>query len=56
MDELLQIATKEKFCEANFREHQNFISFNFTNELPLPTRIFDVMYYFKWQEIQYFLY
>ena len=37
MDELLQIATKEKFCEANFREHQNFISFNFTNKFLLPT-------------------
>ena len=48
MDELLQIATKEKFCEANFREHQNFISFNFTNKLRLPTWIFDVMYYFEW--------
>ena len=48
MDELLQIATKEKFCEANFREHQNFISFNFTNKLRLPTWILDVIYYFEW--------
>ena len=47
MDELLQIATLEKFCEANFREYQNFISFNFTNKLRLPTWIFDVMYYFE---------
>ena len=37
MDELLQIATKEKFCKANFCEHQNFISFNFTNKLQLAT-------------------
>ena len=28
MDELLQIATKKKFCEANFREQQNFVPFN----------------------------
>ena len=48
MDELLQIANKEKFCEAKFREHQIFISFNFTNKLRLPTGIFDVMYYFDW--------
>ena len=48
MDELLQIAPLEKFCEANFREYQNFISFNFTNKLRLPTWIFDVMYYFEW--------
>ena len=47
MDELLQIVTKERFCEANFREHQNLISFNFTNKLWLPTWIFDVMYYFE---------
>ena len=47
MDEILQIATKEKFCKVNFREHQNFISFNFTNKLRLPTWIFDVMYYFE---------
>ena len=43
MDKLLQIAIKEKFCEVNFHEKQNFISFNFTNKLRLPTRIFDVM-------------
>ena len=48
MDELLQITTKEEFCKANFREHQNFISFNFTNKLRLPTWIFDVMYFFEW--------
>ena len=48
MDELLQIATLEKFCEANFREYQNFISFNFTNKLRLPTWILDVIYYFEW--------
>ena len=48
MNELLQIATNEKFCEANFREHQNFISFNFTNKLRLPTWILDVIYYFEW--------
>ena len=47
MDELLQIAIKEKFCEANFRENQNFISPNFTNKLRLPTWILDVMYYFE---------
>ena len=52
MDELLQIATKEKFCEANFREHQNFIPFNFTNKLWLRILIFEVMYYFEWSEIQ----
>ena len=39
MDKLLKIATKKIFCEANFREHQNFISFNFTNKLLLPTWI-----------------
>ena len=33
MDKHLQIATKEKFCEENFCEHQNFICFNFTNQL-----------------------
>ena len=48
MDELLQIATKKKFCEANFREQQNFVPFNFTNKLWLPIWIFDVMYYFEW--------
>ena len=48
MDELLQIATKEKFCEANFREHPNFITFSFTNTFRLPTWIFDVMYYLGW--------
>ena len=37
MDERLQIATKEIFREANFREHQNFISFNFTNKFRLRT-------------------
>ena len=45
MDELLQIATKENFCEANFCEHQSFISFNFTNKLQLPTWIFDNNFY-----------
>ena len=54
MNELLQIAAKEKLCEVNFHEHQNFISFNFTNKLCLPTWIFDVMYYFEWWEIQFF--
>ena len=48
MDELLKIATKEKFYEENFLEHQNFFSFSFTNKLWLPTWIFDVMYYFEW--------
>ena len=56
IDELLQIATKQKFWEANFHEHQHFISFNFTNKLWLPTWIFDAMYYFEWWEIQYFIY
>ena len=37
MDELLQIATKEKFCDVNFREHQNVIYVNFINKLRLPT-------------------
>ena len=37
MDEILQIATKETFCEANFFEYQSFISFNFTNKLQLLT-------------------
>ena len=54
MDELLQIAAKERLCEVNFREYQNFISFSFTNKLCLPTWIFDVMYYFEWWEIQFF--
>ena len=43
MDELLKIATKEKSCQANFHEHQNFISFSFTNKLRLATWIFDFM-------------
>ena len=55
MDELLQIAANEKLCEVNFHEYQNFISFNFTNKLCLPTWIFDVIYYFEWWEIQFFL-
>ena len=33
MDELLQIATKEKSWDSNFREHQNSISFNFASVL-----------------------
>ena len=48
MDELLEIVTKEQLCEANFCEHQNFISFNFSNKLLLPTWIFSVKYYFEW--------
>ena len=48
MDEILKIATKEKSCEGNFREHQNFIPFSFTKKLRPPTWIFDVMYYFEW--------
>ena len=48
MDGLLQIATKEKFCEANFREQKSFISLIFSNKLRLPTWIFDVMYQFDW--------
>ena len=43
MDELLKIDTKEKSCQANFHEHQNFISFSFTNKLRLATWIFDFM-------------
>ena len=54
--EHLQIATREKFCEENFPENQNFISFNFTNQLRLPTWIFDVIYYFEQYKIQYFIY
>ena len=48
MDALLQIATKKKFCKANFCEHRNVISFNFTNKLGLPRWMFDIMYYFQW--------
>ena len=56
MDDLFEVATKEKFCGSNFRENQSFITFNFTNKFRLPTWIFDVMYYFKWYKIQYFIY
>ena len=52
----LQIATKEKFWESNFREHQNFFSFSFTNKLRLPIWIFDVVYYFEWLEIKCLIY
>ena len=48
MVEILEIVTKEQLCEANFCEHQNFISFNFINKLLLPTWIFSVKYYFEW--------
>ena len=48
MDELLEIVTQEQLCEANFCEHQDFISFNFINKLLLPTWIFSVKYYFEW--------
>ena len=44
-NELLQISTKDNFCEASFCENQTFLSFNFTNKVWLPTWIFDVMYY-----------
>ena len=33
MDEVLKIATKEEFSKANFREDQNFILFNFSNNI-----------------------
>ena len=56
LDELLQIAVRENFCEADFHEHQNFIFVNFTNQLRLPIWIFDVMYYFEQNKIQYFIY
>ena len=43
MDKLLEIATKEKLCDGNIREHQTFISLKFTNKSRLPTRMFNVM-------------